>query len=81
MSIYWPLFRLIICRPARYCAIRIYVGRRDGIHEIRHAGIVGAATVTEISHRLLQILVLLAGQPRRRSVALELIEMAGGAAD
>ena len=44
-------------------------------------GLLPRVLVAEVHHRLLQIVVLLAGEPGRGAVALEIGEVTAGAAD
>jgi hypothetical protein len=48
---------------------------RNRLHKIHHIGIVGPLTVGVAAHRLGQIFVAQAGQPRRRRAANEVLLM------
>ena len=54
---------------------RLPLGGRNRLHDFHHVGIVGPLTFGKAAHRLDQIFVTLAGQPRRRQAANEVLLM------
>ena len=76
-----PLVPPRICRPARYSAIALRASGEAAFMRSDMPGLLPRVWSRNASIVILQILALLTGEPRRRAVALELLEVAPVAAD